>query len=234
MRVLVFDVWGDYGHFRKFYTTTSPLTFSIPPRTALCGLIGAILGLGKDEYIERLSKKEAKISVRPVNEVRKIRFAENLIDTKKAGRHMNEISARTQIRFEFLKDPRFRVYFSHRSSSIMDQLRELVSDHRCVYTPCLGLSEHIAEFGYLGEFEGEEEILNENVYIHSVIPESDIIKLEFEEDREYISELMPVEMDSNRIVKEYSNILFERKANPIRAKVKGFTKLKGFENVVFL
>lgn len=47
-KMLVFDVWGDYAHFRRFYTTTSPLSFPIPPRTALCGLIGAIIGLEKE------------------------------------------------------------------------------------------------------------------------------------------------------------------------------------------
>ncbi|MFB3896899.1 MAG: CRISPR-associated protein Cas5, partial [bacterium] len=31
MKILVFDIWGDLGHFRKFYTTTSPLSFSFPP-----------------------------------------------------------------------------------------------------------------------------------------------------------------------------------------------------------
>ena len=46
-KVLVFDIWSEYGHFKKPYTTTSPLTFSIPSRTALTGIIGAILGIEK-------------------------------------------------------------------------------------------------------------------------------------------------------------------------------------------
>ena len=49
-RVIVFDVWGDYAHFRKNYSTSSPLTYSFPPRTALSGLIGAIAGLDKSNY----------------------------------------------------------------------------------------------------------------------------------------------------------------------------------------
>jgi CRISPR-associated protein Cas5h len=57
MKVLVFDVWGEFGHFRKHYTTTSPLTYSIPPRTAIAGMIAAIEGFGKDEYLQYFSKE---------------------------------------------------------------------------------------------------------------------------------------------------------------------------------
>ena len=44
MKCLVFDIKGDYGHFKKYYTTSSPLTFSIPPRTTVSGMIGALIG----------------------------------------------------------------------------------------------------------------------------------------------------------------------------------------------
>ncbi len=94
-RVLVFEVWGEYGHFRKHYTTTSPLTFSIPSRTALTGLIGAIIGLPKEEYLGYFRRKRAQIGVRLMAPVKKVRFSENLIDTKKAGPMMNEIKVRT-------------------------------------------------------------------------------------------------------------------------------------------
>ena len=234
LRVLVFDIWGDYAHFRKYYTTTSPLTFSIPPRTAVCGLIGAILGLDKDDYLEKLSKKDAFIAVRALNKIRKIRFSENLIDTKKAGRHMNEITTRTQIRFEFLRDPRFRIYFSHQKKDLMDEFKELISQHKSIYTPCLGLSEHLADFAYIGEFEGEEQVAKESIYLESVVPESTILKLEFEQGKEYITEMMPVEMAADRTVKEYSSILFERNAHPIKAVVKNYVRLDNDGKIVFL
>ena len=51
MKCLVFDIKGDYGHFKKYYTTSSPLTFSIP-RTTVSGMIGALIGLDKEEYLK--------------------------------------------------------------------------------------------------------------------------------------------------------------------------------------
>ncbi len=37
--VLIFNLWGDLGHFKKPYTTTSPLSFAFPPRPTLAGII---------------------------------------------------------------------------------------------------------------------------------------------------------------------------------------------------
>jgi CRISPR-associated protein Cas5h len=56
MKVLVFDITSDYAHFRKPYTTTSALTYSVPPRTAIVGLVGNIIGVksggfGKSEHL---------------------------------------------------------------------------------------------------------------------------------------------------------------------------------------
>lgn len=49
--ILVFDLWGDLGHFKKPYTTTSPLSYAFPPRPTVAGIISAIVGLKKEEYL---------------------------------------------------------------------------------------------------------------------------------------------------------------------------------------
>ena len=70
-QVLVFDIWGEYAHFRKYYTTTSPLSYSLPTRTALTGLIGAITGFKKDEYLKHFTKDQAFIAVRLLKPIKK-------------------------------------------------------------------------------------------------------------------------------------------------------------------
>jgi len=55
MKVLVFDLFGDFAHFRKYYTTTSPLTFSFPPPPTIAGILGAIYGASKEEYLDIFS-----------------------------------------------------------------------------------------------------------------------------------------------------------------------------------
>ncbi len=229
-KVLVFDVWGDYGHFRRFYTTTSPLTFPIPTRTALCGLIGAIIGLPKDnnEYLEFFAREQAFIGLRLLAPVKKVMFAENLIHTKNAkGIGMNIITERCQIGFEFLKDPKYRVYFYHTNAKLYKELKHNLMEHKSVYTLCLGLSEHIANFKFIDEFQVECNIANNDQYIkiHSVIPSEDIAAkdgVRFNLDDEFFSIRLPVELTPERVVTKYSDILFERNGRPLEVKVNSY------------
>ena len=232
-KVLVFNVWGEYAHFRKYYTTTSPLSYSIPPRTAVTGFIGAILGLGKEKYLKHFTKKQAFIAVRLLNPVKKVRISENLIDTENVKR-MHLIKNRTQIRFEFIKDPKYRLYFYHTDEGLYAKTKNLLADHKSIYTPYLGISEHIANFEFIGEINTQKRFSEDFVEVDSVIPEDPTNKIGFETNLEYFSETMPIEMDFDRTVVEYKNIMFERNGHRIKAKLKEFWELDNGERIVFM
>jgi CRISPR-associated protein Cas5h len=224
-KVLIFDVWGDYAHFRRFYTTTSPLTFPIPPRTALCGLIGAIIGKEKEhnEYLKYFALNEASIGLRLLNPVKKIMIAENLIHTKNAkGPGMNLITERTQINFEFLRDQKYRIYFHHTDEDIYQQLKENLINHKSVYTPCFGLSENIANFEFVGEIKVKLETNEGYVQINSVLPIEKIAEkqgINFNIEGEYFSVRVPIELNLDRVVTKYSDIFFERTGKPVEARL---------------
>ncbi len=222
-KVLIFDVWGDYAHFRRFYTTTSPLTFPIPPRTALCGLIGAITGLEKEnnEYLKYFTLNKAFIGLRLINPLRKVRIAENIIDTEKSPKSFYDIK-RTRIRYEFIKNPKYRIYFYHTDENVYKELKENLINHKSVYTPCLGLSENIANFAFVGEFKVKSETTGEYVQINSVLPTEKIAEkqgINFNSEGEYFSIQVPIELNLDRIVTRYSDIFFERTGKPVEAKL---------------
>jgi CRISPR-associated protein Cas5h len=229
-RVIVFDVWGDYAHFRKTYSTSSPLTYSFPPRTAISGMIGAIAGLDKSDYFREFFRDSALIACRIMNPIKKVRIGENLIDTKMAIK-MHLIRNRTQIRFEFVKDPRYRIYFWHSDEKFHRNVKETLADHQSVYTPCLGLSELVCNFQYIGEFErralgADQEFLE----IDSVVPGKSIQETDFEDGKEYFSEVMPCEMGEEREVTDYGEILFERNGKSIRARAEGLWQIESGED----
>jgi CRISPR-associated protein Cas5h len=249
-KVLVFDVWGDYAHFRRFYTTTSPLSFPIPPRTALCGLLGAIIGLEKEDndYLNYFSTESAFIALKLLNPIKKTIIAENLINTKPGvvkGPGMNLISNRTQIRFEFLKDQKYRIYFCcpNQEDIIYQRLKNNLSQHKAVYTPCLGLSENIANFKFVGEFSiNFLPPKNNYVFISTILPLQKISKKEgimFEREGEYFSISMPVELNTQRVVVKYRDIIFDRTSRPIKTKlIEPYGNIKysdgGSENIAFI
>lgn len=226
--MLVFEVWGEYAHFRRFYTTTSPLSFPFPPRSALCGLIGAIIGLEKEnnDYLHYLSAEKTKIALMLINPLKKIVIAENLIDSKTAmGPGMNLIKNRTQIRFEFLKNQRYRIYFSSNNdvNDIYKNLKQHLEKHTCYYTPCLGLSENLANFEFKGEYSfntcfGDDEY----ILINSVLPMHKISEangIQFEPEREYFTIRMPLELNRERVAVKYGDFIFDRNCKPIKAKL---------------
>lgn len=222
-KFLVFDVWADYAHFKKYYTTSSPLTFSIPPRTALIGLISGIIGLGKEDYLEIMKKDKAKIAVCIINPVKKIRVTQNLINTKdgywipvKKPRH----EPRTQIRFEYLKEPKFRVYFSHANQDIHILLKQNLENHKSVYTPYLGITECIADFEFVIECSVDEKLNgSEFTDICTILPVSLLHKINLQPGDKYFKERIPTEMLPGRVVTEYKEVLYEIEGKAIKAKV---------------
>lgn len=241
-KFLIFDIWGDYAHFKKYYTTSSPLTFSVPPRTALIGLISAIIGKGKKEYLQIMTKKEAEVAVRinPTNSnpIKKTRITQNLIDTK--GNYWRPVkrgnlTGRTQIRFECLKTPRFRVYFHHSNDEVYNLLKMNLENHKSVYTPCLGISEFIADFIFISESSIVEQCNTEMVDIHTVLPLDIVIATDLlKPGYKYFKERIPVEMLPDRSVTEYREVLYEVEGKPIRAKVKNALKLRNGDVITTL
>jgi CRISPR-associated protein Cas5h len=238
MKVLVLDIWGDYAHFRKFYTTSSPLTFSFPPPSTIVGILGAICGIGKDEYLRVFSLDRCKIALKIVNPVEKVRMGINLINTK-GGRwilYSNQYhEPRTQIRTEFLKEPYFRIYFVHENKNIFKKLAGLLKEHKNIYTVSLGLSELLADFKYVNEYDSEQKSDNGFVELQTPVTETNLIQngLEIESGKKYFKEKMPIKMNPERIVEKYDDVIFEPDGKVIKAKVKEFYRIENGENITF-
>ena len=134
-KVLVFDIWGDYAHFRKIETTTSPLTYSIPTRTALAGLIAAILGLERDSYYDLFSEENSALGLRILYPIKKVRMNLNLIETSTEPFFAlwGKKNPRTIIPFEFVKQPEYRIYVWLKKVEVYEKLKHLLQNHK--YAP---------------------------------------------------------------------------------------------------
>lgn len=239
-RVLIFDIWADYAHFKKYYTTTSPLTFSIPPKTTVYGVLAAIIGLDKSEYLQHFAE-QCKVGIQLLRPVKKVRMGLNLIDTSKSkSNKWNIIEGRTQIRTEFLKEPAFRLYIAHENEELQKRLGEQLQNHHSYYTVTLGLSESLANFAYVGE---EELTLMEDndSFVEIVtafrVDDGNVEKgdIDFTEmGKEYFSDKIAIEMQPDREVTDYGQVVFERNGQTIKARPKRYYQLPGGSKVLFL
>ena len=238
MNVLTFDISADFGHFRKFYSTSSPLTYSIIPPTSFYGIIGAVIGLEKEgnKYLQYINHETTKIAIQPINPVKKIRLGLNHINTKGnvwIPKHRRE-GARTQIRTEFLRFPRFRCYVHLYNEELFQQLVHNVKEHKNVYTVSMGLSECIAniEFVSLETFKNKTD--EGAVEIVTAIPDRLLQSLEIEAGKEYFKERLPIEINCERIISHYDEVLFEATGQPITASVTTYWTNEQGKNIVFL
>jgi len=240
MKLVVFDIWGDLGHFRVPYTTSSPLTFPIPTKTSLYGIVGAILGYDKRNYLEKFQNKNWKFAIGIKNKISTVRIPENLINTKVAkmfARMPKNKSCRTQINFEFLKNPYFRIFVTSSEQEELNRMEDLLKEHKTTYTLSLGLSECLANFKFIGSFETSEIPTQNFVEIHSIIPVKlikDPNQVNFlREGKKYLKIHIPTEMKPDRELIESEDFILEAYGNPISVKLDSYIpidKLK--ENIV--
>ncbi|NLT95129.1 MAG: type I-B CRISPR-associated protein Cas5 [Clostridia bacterium] len=238
MNVIVFDIWGDYGHFKKFHTTASPLTFSFPPPTAVIGIVAAVLGMDKEKYWDSFTIENTKVAIRIINPVKKIRCGINVIDTKSAGPMFNRIKQRSQLKYELLKDAHYRIYFHHNDLGLMEELKKMLQAHKTVYTLSLGGAQMLADFSFVKECEAEEISGGEYIQVHSVVPlqeteNMDSYLFKFEENRLYSKEIVSLRMNVNREVLGYKTVLFDMNGLPITTRGSQIMKV-GSENVMFM
>lgn len=235
MKVLAFDLYGDLGHFRKFYTTSSPLTFLFPPPPTIRGIIGSIMGFRKEEYLEKT--KNILIGVRICSPIRKLRTGLNIIFTKgsscKFDPTLNPLrkgdinkTLRTQIKVEFVKDPHYRIYISA-TDEFLEEITTKIENHKTYFTVSLGLSELLADFNFVGIFEGFQK---ENlIRADSVIPVKCIKELNIEKPQKIGKDRIPILMDTDRTVKAYQDVIFSTNGEPIYGQFENLIELNNGE-----
>lgn len=168
-RLLVFDIEGRFAHFRKGYTTTSPLTYDFPPRTVVIGMLGAILGYEEKRYIDEFSIEKCRIGVKIINPGYKIRIKENWREGPGGKAEIKNVS---QVGLEVLREPSYRIYLYHIKDDIFNELQGYIQDGRSIYNPYLGIREFLCKIKYINTYDFDEQLEDRFIEIASIIPES--------------------------------------------------------------
>ncbi|MCS6955948.1 MAG: type I-B CRISPR-associated protein Cas5b [Candidatus Calescibacterium sp.] len=238
MKLTVLDIFSEYGHFRKYWTTTSPLTFNFIPPTTVYGIISAIIGIDKSEYLDVINYNTLKVAQRIMKPISKTRVPINLVDTKDNIKLKSidswHIKNRTQIRFEFLKDPHYRLYLLFQNQDLSNRLEQYLRNKNNFYTISMGLSELIADFNFLGSFNYSVKTPENYVDIDSVIPLDSIKEIYFEENKSYVKERVAVDITPERKVKIYKDILVEVNSKSIKCIPKEYIEIEELKEKITL
>jgi len=221
--VISFRYFGRYGHFRKPYSNVSSLSYPFPPRTAIAGLLGAILGVPKEEVANKFDTDNLNVAVAIDGDIATTTHVTNLRQDGSGGinylikrpkknwepaklKNIPEWNKATQIPMELLRNPSFILYVNLKYNT--DELISRIKNKRYFYTPSLGLSEFLARLEYISH--GLAMPLSPGDYeVSTVIPKEDC-SLTFErlrpDEGHQIQELkVPFSVTSDRrfVLKNY-------------------------------
>lgn len=234
-KVLIFDITARFAHFRKISSNSSSLTYLVPPRTTIMGLIAAMLGKERDSYYEEECFSNMDISVNIMNKHRTITQSINylLLKNKK-----DETGARgnSQIPVEFVTSDegvKYRIIISC-ENKLMNSIKEIIKHEQYVYSLSLGPAYCLADVEYVGLYKAEVIEDGGSVFVRSVIRKDDIESLEFSQN--LYRERLPRRFNKDRIA-ENCDYVFSKNNSGLNVKFKSNvvyrTKINENESMVF-
>ena len=150
--IISFDLCGKVAHFRKFYSSSTALSYTIPPKTTITGLISAILGLKRDTYYDDYDNWFIGIQI--ISPIKKVFQKFNYLNVKSIEfntdneySNVNGFDNRTQISVEVLipKNIReevlkYRIYIGvvDREDDYFQKLKKCLVNNKGVFGVALG------------------------------------------------------------------------------------------------
>lgn len=147
-------IQGRWAQFRKPETNNTPLTHDFLTKTALIGLMGAVLGIERQEMrpLFPVLCDTLLYGVQVRHSVNKVSWGFTL---RNVHRH-NDPSEKAPRQMEFLRDPDYTVAIALRDGCPQDIFTRFVTaiqNNEACYTPVLGLHNCPAELNWIGSVE---------------------------------------------------------------------------------
>jgi len=167
LSIVSFDLEGDFAAFRDPSVTTNQTVTVIPSKSALIGLLGALLGVKRpntfdtlytDEYLNLLKKTTVGIQVR--SQVAKCTFFTN---------HRSLKEAKTKpYKTELLVNPKYTIYVKS-TDEINNALLNRLKDNSFGFSPMLGHAYCPARIPRFSEISNVKEVKPVGLKVSTVI-----------------------------------------------------------------
>ncbi len=241
-KILTFTLSGTFAHFIKFYTNSSSLSYLIPPRTVIEGMLGSILMKPRDSYYQLFDPSDCLLSVaisqgsvikKSVQSVNMLHEKYFSFLEKGSG---NSANMHTQCKMELLmSSPRnpisYRIYAAFPSNpELGDALEQKLNSFHGGYGLYFGQRQFRAYLTNVDSFENSQiEYLEQSSFLDSIILEENVIHFSIEDsDGLYVVvERMPIHMklagekgQNGREPISVKSVLFERNGKRLSGSFK--------------
>lgn len=239
MEILTFDISGKFAHFRKFYSSSTALSFSIPPRTTIIGILAAILGKEKESYYEEFASDKIRIGIAVKSKLKKSFHRLNHLmikgpaDFRGAKPHIQtpfEVVSPEDIASGLISYTIFISYFDN-GLPLFNELKGKISSNDNTFPVSFGIAPFSAQVHNFNLFVEQDiqqkEVQNEIISFDSAVNSETVLELFY--DKENISEfmiedeIMPADFKANydRELSKMNKVLFIDGGNKLRVNFSG-------------
>ncbi len=250
MQILSLHFKGKMAHFRKYYSNSSALSYFIPPRTTIIGIIAGILGYERDSYYDDFSLENCSISLACSSPLKKVTQTLNylMIKVKNDFNGSQEHHSQTSMELVIPQDIKkgcidYEIFICHKDDLIMRKLNDICMKDLSAYKSHgisigLGTAFNLGWIEYGGGFEGNEK-LNGEANINSIMGIDNIEKILLKDgkvDNYLIKERVPIEFDDERRITKngLKNFAVDLKGNAVDAISKKYVSLNDGRNIMWM
>ncbi|WP_286337920.1 CRISPR-associated protein Cas5 [Hydrogenimonas cancrithermarum] len=224
--VLVWRIEADYGHFSHPATNYSSLTYPVPPKTTVMGMLGAIMGV--QDYLSFNAMRYAVV-VERLEGKRQFCFngiKDALIELDPSKERNGFRKGRKQFYRELLVSPHYRIYcdLSEVGKDVRDRLLFAMEDGRAYYPLYMGVNFCLASYSFLGIAEGCS-IRYDDVMVDSMVPLD--VDFELEDGKSYTDVRMATRIANGREFGGFRDYLVETSGRSIRCRDVGVYEVEG-------
>ena len=218
--MFAFEIWGKFASFRDPFTVSQNISFSIPPKTTVVGMMASILGIGN--YFDDDAFTNFEYSVVVLNPIRKKSFSQNYINdyTSKIQTHLNSLkksdfdkisrgfrdtkNPQKPINRELILNPHYLIFI--KGFKYQEKIERYLKEKISKFPFYLGNSEFAGNFKWI-ELLAHQERKLETVEIDSFILEDDVKSINFTEGVRYSKISFATKLNSSRTPIEFKSII---------------------------
>lgn len=249
MNVIAFHLRGKMAHFRRYYSNSSALSYTVPPRTTIIGIIAGLLGYKRDSYYEKFSKDQCKVAVGLYSPVKKIVQKMNLLQVKSLNDLNGSKEHHSQCATEWVIPHNivdgyidYRVWFHHKDHIVMKELESLLNNSVGYYKSlgislALGSAQNLGWIEYDDTYKIEKNITDDYVDINSIIPIDTLKDIDIKESSLFlIKEELPLEFDKKRrlTLDGKNKMIINNYATSIKAKVTEYYTSDNGDKIIWM
>ncbi|MEA3452385.1 MAG: CRISPR-associated protein Cas5 [Bacteroidota bacterium] len=240
MEILSFDIIGKFAHFRKYYANNTAMSFSLPPRTTIIGIIAGALGLPKDSYYEDFKSENIRIGINILTQIKKSFHRVNLLKIKGVSDFRGR-EQHIQTPFEVVSginpakdEVKYRIFVSanEKGTDLFKKMKKIFLDKKFIYSATLGTANFLAHIENVHIYSESSisflKIKDEYVTINSACLSENVNEIKFEKDNSFRfnmieEELLPADFKANnyRELSKMNRILFSSGNIPLKVKFSG-------------